>query len=115
MEKRIELDGLIHRKESALVGPANGEALLQRMREAGLVMEDLEQQFDRITFVIPERIVSMNKSFFLAVWAERVQALGKDAFLEKYAFETSPHISRKIISHIDVATLTATQDAILDV
>jgi hypothetical protein len=93
MTKDVDLNSVLHPRETALVGRENGESILSKLKKAGYDFESLESQHDKIAIIIPDRIVSINKSYFLGL------------------FETAVEIQK----HIEAATLNATQGEILDV
>lgn len=112
--KIIDFDEYIEKHADALVGKKNGIHALEALRNNGISFKELEKQFAPIIIKLPERIVTMNSSYFLGVWAERVQALGRKSFLEHYKFLTSDHILQKIDRHINTALLTASQEETLN-
>lgn len=93
--------GLYLKKVPALVGRDNGEVLRADLEVAGIVWKNLEQQFDEIEIVIPDYVVTINKSFFLGLFEESVLRLSKEGFIAKYKFNTTEHIKRKVEKHID--------------
>jgi hypothetical protein len=112
----IDLEKYIHQRESALVGRPNGEMLLSRLKRENLIFKELEKRHGSIVIKIPQRIVTINKSYFLGFMETRIQELGKDAFIEKYLFDASEHIKEKIYnSYIDAALLEASQREILNI
>lgn len=117
MEKKkvISLKDFIPKGETSLVGRENGHIYCNKLIEAGINFEEIEKQFEDVIIEIPNSIMSMNKSFFLGIWADRVCALGEEQFIKKYIFETSDHIKNKIKKHIKAALLEATQEDILNV
>ena len=114
-EKKIDLQKYIPDGETSLVGRDNGLRYAERLVKDGILFASLENQFNKIVIDIPPFIVSMNKSFFLGIWAERVKELGETKFKEKYLFNTSEHIRQKILKGIQAALLDATQEDILNV
>jgi hypothetical protein len=115
MEKEIKLDEVLHARETALVGRENGEETLSKLINQGNDLENIEKKFDKIIVKIPERIVSVNKSYFLGLFELSVERLGREEFEKKYNFETTDYIKGKIKSHINAACLSASQGEILDV
>lgn len=111
----VNLETVIDQNETALVGRENGREARKRLLRNKMALEELEEKFDHIVVQIPKRIVSMNRSFFLGAFADRVKALGKDEFSEKYIFETSEHIKNKIADHVDNALKDASPSQILNV
>ena len=114
-EKEIDLETIIQHGETALVGRQNGLDYKKKLEDKGFIFKDLEGEAKKIVISIPGTIVTMNKSFFLAIWADRILELGEDTFKEKYSFKTSEHIKNKIKGHINSALLTLTQAEILGV
>lgn len=96
----IDINKYIHPKETALVGPKSGADLVEKLEKEGVSFPELEKKGQRIAVIIPDRIVSMNKSYFLAAWGERVSILGEKKFNELYDFQTSDHIKKKIQRHV---------------
>jgi hypothetical protein len=115
MNYRIELDKYIHIKETALIGRNNGEYILKTIEKDGIDLSKLESTNEKIIINIPDRIISINKSYFLGLFETIIQRLGKEQFLLKYEFETTNHIKEKIKRHVDSAILKASQGDILDV
>lgn len=113
--KEILLSNFIHQDETALVGRENGKSLRLAFTEKGIDLLALEKADDQIVIIIPEDVVSVNKSYFLGAFADRVRELGKVLFNEKYQFKTSEHIQNKIDEAIDNALLQASPEQILNV
>lgn len=111
----LDLATVIDSRETALVGRDHGEDTLRNLRKAGMALEKLENENETIRILVPSKIVSINKSFFLGMFESSIQRLGKDAFAKRYLFETTEHIANKISRNIDAALLTASQGEILDV
>jgi hypothetical protein len=78
MTKDVDLNSVLHPRETALVGRENGESILSKLKKAGYDFESLESQHDKIAIIIPDRIVSINKSYFLGLFETAVERLGKD-------------------------------------
>ena len=112
-QKTIDLERYIGNKDTALVGRNSGENLMNKLKQKSIILEEIESKFDSIKIVIPERIITMNKSFFLGAFETRVQKLGKDEFCKKYDFEASDYIKNKIPKHVDSALLKASMEDIL--
>ena len=113
MEKIINIDDFLTKKETSLVGRENGEALLKKTR---IDFSKIEGEYDSIVINIPERIATINKSFFLGFFETSVQRSGSvEAFLRKYKFKTSAYILSKLEGFVAAALLTASQKDILDV
>lgn len=113
--KVIQFKEFIPEGETSLVGRENGHTYSKKLSDAGIKFEEIENNFEEIIIEIPNTIMSMNKSFFLGIWADRVCVLGEDKFIKKYIFKTSEHIKNKIKKHIKAALLEATQEDILNV
>ncbi|NTU49808.1 MAG: hypothetical protein HGA87_02770 [Desulfobulbaceae bacterium] len=111
-EKIINFDDFLTKKETSLVGRENGEALLKK---SGIAFSAIEKEFDLIVINIPDRIVTMNKSFFLGFFELSVQRLGKDEFFKKYQISASTYIISKLDEYAVAALLRASQREILDV
>lgn len=111
----VDLGAVIDQNETALVGRENGRSARRRLIEKKVVFDQLENQFDHIIINIPERIISMNRSFFLGAFADRVKALGKEDFTAKYVFNTSEHIKNRIDDLVDSALKDASPSQILNV
>jgi hypothetical protein len=114
-EYRLDLNLILDKRETALVGRKHGEEVSSRLVKSGVILEEIEKEFVRIKIIIPDNIVSINKSFFLGLFELIVQRLGKDIFKQKYFFETTDYILEKIDKNIDAALLNASQGEILDV
>jgi hypothetical protein len=95
-EIKINLESFIEDSETALVGRLDGEVLLIKLIKEKYVFKVLEIEYEKITIIIPNRIVSINKSYFLGLFETRIVDLGKKEFLKKYKFITTDHISEKI-------------------
>lgn len=115
MQNEIDLAKYISGRITALVGRTDGEELLSKLKADGYDLEKMENDFSEIRVVIPHKVVSLNKSFFLGLFETSVQRLGRDGFLSKYCFLTTEHIKVKIRNHVDAALLSASQKEILDV
>ena len=115
METTIKLADYTNPKETALVGRINGETLLKNFQDKNVIFKSLELSNDKINIIVPNNIITINKSFFLGWLETRVQELGKTAFISKYNFIASEHIKEKILEHIDAALLSASQEDILGV
>ena len=111
----VDFQDVLLKGETAFVGRQNGFNYQQKLKEKNVSFKNLENEYQKIVIKIPENIISMNKSFFLALWAERVLELGQESFEKRYIFETSEHIKKKIKSHIQAALLTVPQKEILGV
>ena len=115
MEKIIKLSDFLDPRITALVGRPNGERLLKKFKEKNIIFIDIEKNYKKISIIFPERVITINKSFFLGFLETRVQALGKEGFIEKYEFDSSEHINNRIVKYIDSSLLSASPGEILDV
>lgn len=104
MIKEIDLLNILHPKETALVGRDNGEATLDKLIDEGFDFNKLENEYEKIIIIVPNRIISINKSYFLGLFEIVIKRLGKD-FLNKYEFKTTSHIQNKIKRHVGAALL----------
>jgi hypothetical protein len=109
----LKLSEIIDKRETALVGREHGEETLKLLKTKKIVLKDIEEKFEHIFVEIPQKVVTINKSFFLGLFETRIQELGKQKFEGKYIFNTSEHIKEKIKKHIEAAMLNATQGEIL--
>jgi hypothetical protein len=114
-EYNLDLHEILDKRETALVGREHGEETLKKCVSRGVIFEKIEKEYDRINIIVPENIVSINKSFFLGMFELAVIRLGKDIFSSKYVFKATEYIIQKIEKNIDAALLSASQGEILDV
>lgn len=70
-------------------------------KRISIKLENLEKTYDKIIVDIPDKIDSINTSFFLGFWAPSVLEMGKEGFLEKYEFKCNEYARSKIMSNID--------------
>lgn len=111
----ISLEDYIGKEEKALVGRENGKELIAKLAsKRAISLPSLEEVNELITIEIPNRVITMNRSYFLGAFSERVQALGKAEFERRYVFDASDYIKDKIKSHIDYALKGSTQSEILN-
>jgi hypothetical protein len=110
----LKLADFIDKRETALVGREHGEETLKLLKERKIILKSLEENYDHIIVIIPEKIVTINKSFFLGLFETRIQELGEEKFKQLYDFQTTEHIRKKIDKHISAALLISTQKEILD-
>lgn len=111
----ISLNDFISERDTALVGRDYGKTLLTEITKKIGSLEKLHNNYDKIHIVIPKRIITMNKSFFLGFLEEEIKNLGKEQFLNKYVFEASEYIVSKVPSYADSALLSASMKEILHV
>jgi hypothetical protein len=110
----LKLADFIDKRETALVGREHGEETLKLLKERKIILKSLEENYEHIIIIIPEKIVTINKSFFLGLFETRIQELGEERFKQLYDFQTTEYIRKKIDKHISAALLTSTQKEILD-
>ena len=110
----INFKDFINSNETALVGRETGRTIRKKLESKGLVFSSLEEKYESISINIPNDIITMNRSFFLAVFAERVKTLGKENFNAKYKFHASEYIMHKVFDHVDNALLDASPSKILN-
>lgn len=113
-EIRIQFNDYISIKDTALVGRDYAKKMHTDVLAKIGSLSELENKYDTIYIVIPKRIVTMNKSFFLGFFEERIMAIGKEKFLNKYIFDASEYIVNKISPYAESALLSASMKDILD-
>lgn len=91
----LNLADFLSGTETCLVGRKNGEFLAAQLAGAGIRWEDLEAD-GSINIQVPGHILTVNASFFIAVWGRRIAALGSEEFLRRYSVQGSRHIREKI-------------------
>lgn len=111
----LKLEDYIDKLETALVGREHGENLFKLLKNRKIKLDLLEKEYETIEIVVPDSIVSINKSYFLGFLETRIQELGTDVFRSKYNFIASEYIIRKIEKNIDLAIFHDTQEKILGV
>jgi len=112
--KNIQIKDYIDNRYTALVGRESAQNLLTKLEKDGNNFKKLEEKFDKIVLIIPSKIITINKSFFLGLFETRIQDLGKEEFKKKYSFGTSEHIQKKVMGYLDSALLTASMKDIID-
>lgn len=95
----LDLDEYLDGDETCLVGREKGEAILARIRGAGIDWDAMEAD-GPIVVTIPDRIVTMNFSFFEPVWGKRVRVLSRRGFTTAYRFVASNFVKKKVFDHI---------------
>lgn len=55
------------------------------VREASKI-DEIESEYDKVMIIIPDKIYSINPSFFEELFVKVVLKLGKERFLEKFEF-----------------------------
>jgi len=108
------LDIYINPRLTALVGRENGEHVFDHLAKNKIVFSELEDKYESISLIIPDKILTINKSFFLGLFETRIQKLGTDGFQKKYKFKASDRIQKKIKRYIDTALLSASMKDILN-
>ena len=111
----LELKNYIDKRETALVGREQGEKLLRLLKQKSIMLNSLEKEYEIIEIIVPNSIISINKSYFLGFLETRIQELGTKVFRTKYSFKASEYIIRKIDKNIDLAIFHDTQKGILGV
>lgn len=98
-EKKINILNEISSGTIILSGRDKGELLREKIK-----LDKLEEQYDRITFVIPESIVSFNSSYFLGLFTPSIKKYGgKEGFLDKYTFLCDEYINNDILDGLKEA------------
>jgi hypothetical protein len=113
-EIKVDLGQVVHKKETALIGRENGENALENLNKKGIALEEIEKNADKIIIAVPEHVVSINQSYFLGMFETSVERLGRKGFLDKYQFEATDHIKKKVRNHVDASMSCATQEDILN-
>ena len=72
-----------------------GEELVEKLKVANKLLEDLEADYDIIEIDL-HQATAMNKSFFLGAFGLRVKALGVTGFKSKYVFINNDTIKEEI-------------------
>lgn len=92
----VEMNKIVHKRETALIGRKNGENALEKLKKEGTDLCLLEKEYDKIIISVPEHVVSINQSYFLGMFETSIERLGKTGFLLKYEFKASDHIRKKV-------------------
>ena len=107
---QINLGSYLESSISALIGRQNGKDFLETLKNNGVNIED----GNKVVIVIPDRIITMNNSYFQGFLEEAVRNCGEvNNFLEKYEFQASDHIREKIKKYAQSVMLTLTPNRIL--
>ncbi len=109
----INLTAYVHPQQYSLVGRERGELMVAKIDKA-YDLTNAEKIYDEIHIVVPEHVITMNKSFFLGFFELIVQRLGRDVFLAKYQFITSTHIKSRVKVYSEAALFQSDQKDILD-
>lgn len=56
----------------------------------------LDQDDDRVEFIVPNSTYSMTSSYFLGLFGDSIRKFGRDKFLHKYLIIAPPHVERKV-------------------
>jgi hypothetical protein len=96
MEKEIRIDLCEYfKKERILLSQESGEAFARRIN-----LQKISQEYEKIIFVFPERIVVMNRAFFRGLFGKKDElGFTRDEykkFAEKYVFKANSHIQKKV-------------------
>jgi hypothetical protein len=95
----LDLNEYLDGDETCLVGLEKGDAILARMKGSGIDWAAMEAD-GPIIVTIPDRIVTVNLSFFEPVWGERVKVLGRRGFTTAYKFVASDFVRKKVFDHV---------------
>ena len=79
----LELKNYIDKRETALVGREQGEKLLRLLKQKSIMLNSLEKEYEIIEIIVPDSIISINKSYFLGFLETRIQELGTKVFRTK--------------------------------
>lgn len=110
----INLTDYIDKGLTSLLGRERGEQMLAKIEGRIGKLSSQEDSFQQIVVIIPKTILTINKSYFLGLFEDRVIELRKEKFNSKYIFETSEHIQRKVKKHINAGLLEAGAEEILN-
>ncbi len=93
---KIDLGLYLDGTEKALIGRKEGKKFLKKLKSKGINIEDGQ----KVIIVVPERIITINNSFFQGFLGDAVRnSGGAEEFLKKYEFEASEHIKKCISSY----------------
>jgi hypothetical protein len=81
MTNKINLEDFRTPKAKIFTGRDRGEQVRIDSK-----IDEIENQFDSIDFIIPDNLYSINPSFFEELFINVVRKLGKDNFLKKFNF-----------------------------
>jgi hypothetical protein len=110
----IIIDKYIDKRDTALVGRDNGEKCVKIIEENIGNLIEIGNNYEKVNIIIPKRIITMNKSFFLGMFENIVKSYGKKAFEDKYIFTASDYICSKISKYVDYALMTTSVRDIID-
>jgi len=110
----VEMNKIVPKRETALIGRENGENALEKLKKEGTDLCLLEKEYDKIIISVPEHVVSINRSYFLGMFETSIERLGKTGFLLKYEFKASDHIRKKVKDLVESAVSSASQEDILN-
>jgi hypothetical protein len=74
-----------------LSGRPKGEKI-----RAVLQLNLADESAEPINVMVPNRVVSMNSSFFLGLFGPSVRRLGRERFLGKYVFSARPAVIKDV-------------------
>lgn len=100
-EVSIDLSYALKEEIKVLVGRDKGANDLKHIFAKYISFEILEDNFEKIAIIIPERIITINYSYFLGMFGEALIRLGKENFKKKYVFVASIFVMNKIEKHIN--------------
>ena len=81
---KINLSDYIPADSTCLVGQVDGDKVLKLVKNNKGNLRALEIACDTIEIIIPYSVITMNKSFFRGVLAQRVLEIGYVSFINKY-------------------------------
>jgi STAS-like domain of unknown function (DUF4325) len=79
----INLESFRAKNAKVFTGRDRGEAVRRDSK-----IDEIENEFDEVEFVIPDNIYSINPSFFEELFFNVVQKLGREEFLAKFKFDS---------------------------
>ena len=100
----LYLDHYLDKTEKALIGRSEGKKLLKKIKSKVTNIENGQ----KFVIFVPERIITMNNSFFQGFLGSAVRnSGGAEEFLKKYEFKTSEHIKKHVSSYANYAMFEA--------
>ncbi|GGF57718.1 hypothetical protein GCM10011332_09000 [Terasakiella brassicae] len=86
-------DGKVHN----LAGKERGENARDNFS-----LDSIDTQEENVTIVIPEHVYAVSSSFFLGMFSNSLKSLGgKEAFLQKYKFDSTPLVLKQVLHGIE--------------
>jgi len=64
-------------------------------------LDRLDQSQDRVQVVVPNDLYAISPSFFLGMFSQSINRLGRDGFLRKYTFKAEPWLLRQIARNVE--------------